>query len=74
MKLNWFRRIGILYVPISPIGYLIAAAVVVYGVWVFRDIDSRSHSVSDTLINFVFNMLLVGVAYSVVGYLTERKN
>lgn len=33
-------------------------------------IDSRSHSASDTLINFVFYVLIIGVAYNLVAYLT----
>ena len=43
-----------------------------YAVYVFIDIDSRSHSVSDTLINFVFNLLIIGAVCSLIAFLTSR--
>jgi hypothetical protein len=73
MNFNWFERKGILYWPISVIGWLILVVAGAYVVYLFIDIDSRSHSVSDTLINWVFDGLMVGVAYSVIGFLTEQK-
>jgi len=71
MKLNWFTRKGIFYRPISIIGWLIFAIAMACAVYTFVDIDGRSHSVSDTMINFVFNMLIIGLVYSIIGYLTE---
>ena len=73
MKLNWFTRKGIIYLPASITGWFIFAAALVYAVYTFIDIDNRSHSVSDTLINFVFNFLLIGLAYTIVAYFTEKK-
>ncbi|RWY52407.1 hypothetical protein [Mucilaginibacter gilvus] len=73
MKLNWFTRKGIVYLPASIIGWLIFAAALLYAVYAFIDIDSRSHLVSDMLINFVFNFLLIGLAYTIVAYFTEKK-
>ena len=43
-----------------------------YAVYVFIDIDSRSHSVSDTLINFVFNLLIIGAVYTLIAFLASR--
>jgi hypothetical protein len=71
MKLNWFTRKGIIYWPVSIIGWLIFAVAAVYAVYTFIDINSRSHSVSDVMINFVFNLLFIGLVYSVIGYFTE---
>ena len=73
MKLNWFTRKGIIYLPASAIGWLILVIAAAYAVYTFIDIDNRSHSVSDTLINFVFNLLLIGVVYSVIAYFTEAR-
>lgn len=73
MKLNWFTRKGFVYLPASVMGWLVLVAAFVLAVYTFIDIDSRSHSVSDTLINFVFNLLLIGVAYSIIAYFTEKK-
>lgn len=74
MKLNWFTRKGIFYRPASIAGWLILALALAYAVYTFIDIDSRAHSVSDTLINFVFNLLLIGLIYTVIAYFTESRN
>ena len=74
MKLDWFVRKGILYWPTSIPGWLIFVTAVAYAIYLFIDIDSRSHSVSDTLINWVFNCLIVGVVYSLIGFFSEKKS
>jgi len=71
MKLNWFTRKGIIFWPASVVGWIILILATAYAVYTFIDIDSRSHSVSDTMINFVFNILLIGLVYSIIGYFTE---
>jgi len=73
MKLNWFTRKGIIYLPAAVAGWVILVMAFAYAVYSFIDIDSRSHSVSDTLINFVFNLLIIGLVYTVVAYYTEKK-
>ena len=73
MNLPWFKRIGIVFVPVSLIGWLILLCGIAYAVYVFIDIDSRSHSVSDTLINFVFNALIIVAVYSLVAYFASNK-
>ena len=74
MKLNWFIRKGIFYLPASIVGWIIFVAAGIYAVYLFIDIDSRSHSVSDTLINWVFDLLIIGVFYSLIGFLTEKRS
>jgi hypothetical protein len=44
----------------------------VYAVYVFIDIDSRSHSVSDTMINFGFKLLIIAAVYSLIATLASR--
>jgi hypothetical protein len=73
MNLPWFKRIGIFFIPVSIIGWLIILAGFAYAIYVFIDIDSRSHSVSDTLINFVFDLLIICAVYSLIGYLASRE-
>lgn len=70
MRPHWFRRAGILFVPTSIPGWIILAAGIAAAVYAFIDVDSRSHSVSDTLMNFVFCLLIIGAVYSLVGYMT----
>ena len=73
MKLNWFTRKGIFYLPATVIGWMILIIAMAYAVYTFIEIDNRSHSVSDTLINFVFNLLLIGLVYTLIAYLTEAE-
>jgi hypothetical protein len=73
MRIKWFVRKGILFFPVSIVGWIIAAAAIGYCVHLFIDIDSRSHSVNDTLINFVFNALLIAVAYSIIAFFTSKE-
>lgn len=74
MKLKWFERKGIFFIPVSVMGWLIAGVSIGYCVNLFIDIDSRSHSVSDTLMNFVFNALIVAIVYSILAYFTSKES
>ena len=49
MKKPWFRKVGIIFVPVSLIGYLLNLFTLAFCVNVFMAIDRNSHSVSDTL-------------------------
>lgn len=71
MKLNWFTRRGLIYWPASIMGWVILILAAAYAVYAFIDADSRSHSNSDTLINFVFSLLIIGLVYNTIGYFTE---
>ena len=72
LRPEFFSRHGVFLTPRSVVGWLIAAAALAFCVYLFIEIDSRSHSVSDTLMNFVFNALIVAVVYSAVGYLFSK--
>lgn len=54
-------------------GWVLLALSCAYLIRAFVDIYSRSHSGSDTLITWFFNILLVGLVYSIIGYFTEKK-
>ncbi|MGD0755797.1 MAG: hypothetical protein ABR927_12125 [Bacteroidales bacterium] len=72
MNFPWFKRIGLFYIPASAIGWIILLAGVIVAVLSFMDIDGRSHSVSDTMMNFVFMLLIIGAVYSLIAYLTSK--
>lgn len=72
MELLWFKRKGIFFLPVTIIGWTILLAGVALAVYCFIDIDSRSHSVSDTLRNFFFSLLIIGAVYSLVAFFTSR--
>jgi hypothetical protein len=73
MNFPWFKRIGIFFIPATVIGWILFAGEIVFAVYIFRDVDSKSHSVSDSLINFVFYLLISGAVYSLVAWLTSRR-
>ena len=64
MNLPWFKRIGIFFLPKTFVGWIILLACISYAVYVFINIDSKSHSASDTLINFVFNLIIIGAIFT----------
>ena len=72
--MKWFVRKGFFFFPVSIVGWLILLAAFVFCVYSFIDIDSRSHSASDTLINFFFIALIVTVVYSVIAFFTSKEN
>ena len=72
MKLPWFRKIGIFFLPATFIGWIILIAGLAYAVYGFIDIDSRSHSASDTLRPFVINLLIIAAVYSLIALLTSK--
>ena len=74
MKLwPFFKRDGMLVYPAGIIGWLLVLLLLAYCVYQFIDIDRRSHSVSDTLINFVFNAAINVIVLYVIALLTSKK-
>ena len=49
MKTNWFKRMGWIYLPVHPAGFLISALAVLFLVPVYMAIIRNGHSVSDDL-------------------------
>lgn len=72
MDFPWFQRKGIFFIPITIMGWLLLVAGIAYAVYLFIDINSQSQSVSDTLINFVFNFFILYVIYSLLAFLTSK--
>ena len=72
MKFPWFKRIGIFFIPAAFAGWIIFFAGIVFAIYSFFNIDGRSHSVSDILMNFVFMLLIIGAVYSLIAYMTSR--
>jgi len=69
VKLPWFKRIGIFFLPTAIAGWLILIATVAFAVYNFIAIDSRSHSASDTLRPFLINLMIIFVVYTFIGWL-----
>jgi len=73
MKLPWFKRIGIFFMPVRIPGWLILMVGIAYAVYVFFDIDSRSHSASDTLRPFFITLFMITAVYTLIAWLTSGK-
>ncbi len=73
MRFPWFKRFGIVFVPKSIPGIVIVLAAIAFLVHAFIDIDGQSHSVSDTLMNFVFVLLIVTALYTSIAYFTSKE-
>lgn len=71
MKLPSFKRVGIFYLPQNLMGWLLLLAGIGYSVYRFIDIDSKSHSVSDTLRPFMVNLLEIFIVYTFLAFLFE---
>ena len=67
-----FRRFGLFFVPVRWGGWVLALLAVAYTVYSFLEVDSRSHSVSDTLINTAFNGLIAATVYSAIAFFFSR--
>jgi hypothetical protein len=73
MKLSWFRRVGLVYVPRNIAGWIILVVSLGFAAYLFFDIDGRSHSISDTLINFMLNFLIIGAFYTLIAFMTSSR-
>ncbi len=47
--MRWFRPIGLVFMPVSVMGWLTTVLAVAFCVQIFWFVDGRSHSVTDTL-------------------------
>jgi hypothetical protein len=73
MNLPWFRRIGLFFIPVKLPGWIILAASIAAAVFKFIAIDRKSHSASDTLINFFFWLILLNAFYSLIAWVSGRE-
>ncbi len=67
-----FERHGLLMVPAHPLGWAMFAGVLAVVVRSFLVIDARSHSVSDTLMNFAFRVLVIAAMYTLAAMGIDR--
>ncbi len=47
MKTNWFRQIGLFYIPVHAFGYLVTLLAILFMVPVSMAIFRNGHSISD---------------------------
>jgi hypothetical protein len=46
---NWFKKMGLVYIPVSLVGTILMLLTIGFCVTVFIAVDRHSHSVTDTL-------------------------
>ena len=75
MKKLWFKNktYGWGWTPASWEGWAVLGAYLVAVVWVFRDIDTQSHSGSDTLIGFFVPLIAMTTALIAIAWKTGAK-
>ena len=71
--MNWFTRRGIFFVPSSPIGWAIIVVAIGYLVYAFIEINTHSHSMSDALVSWIFNVVLIFAALYGVAWMSTKK-
>jgi hypothetical protein len=49
METKWFKKTGLIYLPVSVIGVIMYIVTIIFCVTVFVAVDRHSHSNSDTL-------------------------
>ena len=77
MNENVFIKRGLLFYPKSILSWCVFAIATVYLVYSFIDINNRSHSVSDALINFLLQVVLTWSAYTTTAlffYFFRKEN
>jgi uncharacterized membrane protein len=73
MRFPWFKLAGFLYIPVKGAGWVCFILALVYTIYSFIQIDGKSHSVSDTLMNFFFRVFLIFAGYTIIAFLTSLK-
>lgn len=68
MNVHWFRIMGNFFIPASFVGWVLFLRALVYAVFMFLKIDAKSHSVSDTWLNFAFNHVIIYLVYSFIAF------
>jgi hypothetical protein len=71
-RLPWFSRMGLSYIPHNAAGWAIAVVFLVVAIQRFIIIDSTSHSASDTLLNWAWQLLVLGLIYHTIARATTR--
>ena len=76
MKNPWFtlHKWGTGWIPITWQGWIVTIAFIGFTIYNFFRIDGMSHSVSDTLINFIPQTLVFAGLFSVVCYFKSDKS
>jgi hypothetical protein len=70
--MNWFKKVGWIYIPVSIPGWLIAIFTLILIVHDFLAVDTRSHSVSDTYYGFIPYGGLYCIAYIWIASNTSK--
>jgi hypothetical protein len=75
MKKLWFKakNYGWGWYPSSWEGWAVLAGFLAVSVWIFRDVDSQSHSVSDTLYGVLVPFFVLTAALLAVCWKTGEK-
>jgi len=75
MHKRWFASVkkGIGWYPVTWQGWTVTALYVIFIIWDFLRIDNGSHSISDTLLNFLPEFGIATITLAFICYFTGEK-
>lgn len=73
-KYHWFKNTRLGLMPTGAVGWVITLAFIGILIIKFWLIDSASHSISDSIINFYPYILFYSAIYLILAYLTSPKH
>lgn len=71
--MHWFVRKGLFFKPTSLVGWALLAVTAAYSLHAFIEMNEHAHSTSEMLINWLFRVILAGVAYTIIAYFMSEK-
>ncbi|MBS1493193.1 MAG: hypothetical protein JST55_06770 [Bacteroidetes bacterium] len=75
MNINWFKKVGIIFIPTSIVGVILYLLTLVFCATVFTAIDRHSHSNSDTLYGiFPFFVSAFTILYWIAANTSGKKS
>ena len=74
MNKNWFKELGLLYIPVSLVGWIVTIMAFAFCAQVFLFVDSKSHSVADTLYGVFPYIVPTLVGLYVLALRTSRRD
>lgn len=71
-KKRWFKRIGLLFVPINWKGFVVTGFILLFCINIFIVVDVNSHSIIDTLYGISPYIIIALIALYLLALKTSK--
>lgn len=71
-KKRWFKRTGLLFIPINWKGLAVTGFIFLFCINIFLVVDANSHSISDTLYGIFPYVVVALIAFYLLAFKTSR--